>query len=423
MKHSLLFLFSTFFYSGIFAQFKSPVNQVPEYHRTFFGKNDSYSDSARMYQWNPGTQQWDFTYSQFFFRNGQGDLDSSLWKTASGSFYMAYAFKHNSSGKETEVKSYAWHNSQWIPDHLSITNYNASGHRTSYLTYGFNSNSGQFENPEGDSIVYTYGTNNRVEAYVLHQVSMGSVDEAQRLTWSDFDNNNLPGTLEVEVNQFGQYSPFVRMENLKWGIGFDLLNFDPTGYYGFSWDGNAWDPQAYDSTVVQNGRKSERITSDWNGLNSSPSSRITYHYDAAEHLATTRNYQYIAGQWGLVYSELDSIHYGAFDEIRENITGFSQGQGAWIFQEKIVYYYNGLSINPTVSQEASVYPNPGRGLVRINLDERVSEVKAYDIQGREMPLALNENNEFSTTAWPDGIYILNIRSGQQFFHAKILVKN
>jgi len=68
-------------------------------------------------------------------------------------------------------------------------------------------------------------------------------------------------------------------------------------------------------------------------------------------------------------------------------------------------------------QKARIYPNPTKGLLRIDLpalSEQEAMIRLYDSNGKLIiqQTAVEENNEINLSSYPSGIYIMSIQIGR-----------
>jgi hypothetical protein len=76
-------------------------------------------------------------------------------------------------------------------------------------------------------------------------------------------------------------------------------------------------------------------------------------------------------------------------------------------------------------QETRIYPNPTRGMLRIDFPELTGqqpEIRVYDPSGRQIvqKTALSSGNEIDLSSHPSGFYIMVIQIGQEKKDWKII---
>lgn len=81
-----------------------------------------------------------------------------------------------------------------------------------------------------------------------------------------------------------------------------------------------------------------------------------------------------------------------------------------------------LSLGSNDLDKVSVYPNPTKGNVSIDLPATVSVESATitDITGKQMEVKLDSNNSFSIAQFRTGVYILNIQTTEGVINRRII---
>lgn len=81
-----------------------------------------------------------------------------------------------------------------------------------------------------------------------------------------------------------------------------------------------------------------------------------------------------------------------------------------------------LSLNDSLLQQISVYPNPSKEKVTVSLPNSISIEKASltDISGKQMVISLDANNSFSVSEFAAGIYILNLETTEGVLNRRIV---
>jgi len=81
-----------------------------------------------------------------------------------------------------------------------------------------------------------------------------------------------------------------------------------------------------------------------------------------------------------------------------------------------------LSIGDNALDKVSVYPNPTKGNVSIDLPATIAIESATitDIAGKQMAVKIDANNSFSIAEYRTGVYILNIQTSEGVINKRII---
>ena len=124
-----------------------------------------------------------------------------------------------------------------------------------------------------------------------------------------------------------------------------------------------------------------------------------------------------AGMWfDIATINLITDNYNTY---KLNITSTNPGNGG-------IYLATGTQIlgrneNQIVAASVSVYPNPSKGVFKIDTTETIKKATAFDVLGKEIPVQPTTNNQFSIEK--SGIYFLKIElENGTVFNEKIIIK-
>jgi len=81
-----------------------------------------------------------------------------------------------------------------------------------------------------------------------------------------------------------------------------------------------------------------------------------------------------------------------------------------------------LGLNENVSDIATVFPNPSKGIYTINLKETatIEKVSLTDISGKQIAISLDANNSFDISSYNTGIYILNLQTSEGVLNKRLI---
>ncbi|TNE81930.1 MAG: T9SS type A sorting domain-containing protein [Bacteroidetes bacterium] len=422
MKRHLLYLLAAFTLSSLPSQAQNLLKQIglPEQASASYGKRQfSLADSGYFYHWN--NNQWELYNIQEYVYNSLSQKSKTFEKSPTTRQVINEAnYSYHSSGKIQLIYTETYSNGNWEPLLEEKSVYDAKNNRTSYLVRQYNLNLQEWNIVYGDSFEFTYGTNDRIESYILYQQTQNGVIPYQRLTWSDFDANDIPHTLEVESDNHG-FSKFIKLDQMQWRDGYDHAQFDPSLYYGYSWNGFDWIPAAYDSSIYVDDNRVKKILFNWNGFTLDTASRVDYRYDAKDHRIETVSYQRVGNGWSLQDGSQDSIVYGFDDVTLERYYNyFDKNTNTWAQQQKEVYYFNKLGIERKQAQLLQFYPNPAQTSIRITSEP--AEVSVISLDGRVSVLKQNADASWDVTSLKKGIYLLQAKDQQGIRIARLQVQ-
>ena len=71
-----------------------------------------------------------------------------------------------------------------------------------------------------------------------------------------------------------------------------------------------------------------------------------------------------------------------------------------------------------------LYPNPTTGTFHIKTPDnsQISQVKIYDLLGKEMSFSTQNNSELDLSSLNDGIYLVKVYTDNSIYTSKIVVK-
>lgn len=422
MKRQLLSILTCILLATLPLQAQQLIQQIglPNAPDALYGKRQfSYADSGYFYLWNNG--QWEMFNIQEYVYNTQNQKTKTFEKSPqTGQVINEANYTYNAAGQVLMVYTETFYNGKWEPLLEERSVYDAKNNRTSFVVEQYNLVQKVWNVVYGDSFDFTYGVNDRIEAYTLYQQTNNGVNPYQRLTWSDFDANDMPKTLEVEsyINGFQKY---LKLDQIQWKDGYDYAQFDPSLYYGYSWDGTNWNPAAYDSSVYVNNQRVRKILFNWDGSTLDTASRVDYRYDAKGHKLETVSYQKVGAGWSLTDGSQDSIVYG-FDDVtlERYFRYFDKNNGTWANQEKQIYHYNKLGIQAVKSEPLSFYPNPASK--EISLDFEATELHVLAMDGKRLQLQKTANGTWDVSKLQAGVYVLQARNQQSLRVARLAIQ-
>jgi beta-glucanase (GH16 family) len=86
-----------------------------------------------------------------------------------------------------------------------------------------------------------------------------------------------------------------------------------------------------------------------------------------------------------------------------------------------VYQNNILSIEDTIAEKFSIYPNPGSDSITISTLENIEKLELYSILGQLVINVENSTNQIDTAQLKPGLYLLKIYSGSNTITKKVVI--
>lgn len=419
-----LYLLFTLLFTGILAeaQFTNlPENlSIPEPAENSVGKMwGTYPDSSTTYDWN--ISKWDAKYRKVYTYDALNRVETVMeYDATSGSFEHKYTYTYNAKDQAIEILMEANFGGNLMPFNRFRTNYDGRGNRTSYKKETYVNN--KWEVSEGDSIAYIYDGQNRVTDLILNQLSGNNVIPVQKLIWSNFNQDNLPQTLVVQ-SYSGGFNNYIRLDNISWKAGFELIDFNPTSYMGSLWQNNDWQLISYDTSDVKDGKIQTSYLFNVNGSQLDSSVKTEYLYDKTGLKMQTLSYLYQFGTWTASSGDRDSISYGSYDEIQKRtIKYYSQADKDWIPASEERFHYNSLALVEPHHVNLQVYPNPANNLIQFDVPTTDFQVALFDLQGRQV-LTSKYSNQLSVVDLKNGLYMLKVYTDKETYTARIAVKH
>ncbi len=375
------------------------------------------ADSSTTYDWN--ITKWDAKLRKVYTYDALNRVSTMMeYDANTGALEHKYTYTYNSKDQEIEILMEANFGGNLQPFNRFRTNYDGRGHRTSYKKESFVNS--QWVVDEGDSMVYIYDGQDHVTELFINQLSGANVIPVQKLVWSDFGTDDYPQTLVVQ-SYSGGFNNYVKLENISWKGGFDLIDFNPSAYLGSLWQNNDWMVISYDTSEVKDGKIQTSYLFNVNGSQLDSSSRTEFLYDKTGRQMQALTYLYQSNTWTAYTGDRDSIAYGSYDEIQKRtISYYSQADKAWIPGAEERFYYNALSVERNPIEVLKLYPNPAHDFVQFSVPETDYTVEVFDLQGKSR--MKQENMSYIKTGLlEEGIYILHIQSGMKTYTARLSV--
>jgi aminopeptidase N len=86
---------------------------------------------------------------------------------------------------------------------------------------------------------------------------------------------------------------------------------------------------------------------------------------------------------------------------------------------------NNEEMDGTISTKAKIYPNPATAFFTVDNQEKIDEIKVFDVSGKIVFIQNNVNQktvQVNSNSWPVGTYMVQIKSGNRTQLMKVLVK-
>lgn len=422
MKRHLLFLSLLALGFAAQAQFQNITSylSIPDPMVQMNGRMwGTYADSSTTYDWN--LTKWDAKLRKIYSYDAANRVSTVLeYDAISGGFEHKYSYTYNSKDQAIEILMEANFGGNLQPYNRFRTNYDSKGNRTSYKKETYVNN--QWELTEGDSMVYIYDGQGRVTEHILNQISGANVIPVQKLIWSDFNQKDYPQTLVVQ-SYSGGFDNYLKLENMNWEGGFDLIDFNPSAYLGSLWQNNDWMVISYDTSDVKDGKIQTSYLFNVNGSQLDSSSRTEYLYDKTGRQMQVLTYLYQNSTWTASNGDRDSIAYGSYDEIQKRtISYYSQADKAWIPGAEERFYYNSLSVKEVHNQQLNLYPNPANRFVQFSIPESTYSVEVFDLQGRSVK-QVAKMSHIDIGDLNEGLYIVRISTTRKQYTARLSVQH
>lgn len=308
------------------------------------------------FNWDNNTGEWALSFKNEYSYDANGYQilnigsiwDASALKWNYGSKNEMYK---NQNGKDTLSYSYIWNSTlgDWIPGMRYLYYYNEAGTQTYFLLCQWNAG-----NSAWDSV---YKSD-------FYQDKSG-VDSLE--IWSFWDAGS------------GKWNVSGKAKSFKNESGLDTLTYQ---YH--------WSPESSEWIV------SQKSVDEYNN-NGEDSVTSIYSWNSSEN------------QWqGLIRYEMT---YGTDKSF---VNQYSGQDGQWVFTSRVISYYSGYTVtgikNPATF-EISVYPNPAREFIMIDLNDNSNSatIEIYNIQGKKVLYQRITGKEpINISDLPKGIYLYKI---------------
>ena len=312
----------------------------------------------------------------YTYENGQVKTKSHLWGAMNANEYWQY--EYDEYGRLKLVKQGDEH--------------------TFFYHYLY-----EYEN-EGRTVTMNFMANSGT---LLRQHTVSQYDEAFNLISKHWENYSLEGELTLTKQTTYTYNENGKEESEmtqtltegEW-VNSDIVRFEyDENDRVTEWQVGTWSDEMQDWNLVY---------------------RATYELNEEENTLTVSFYKKAGGDWvwddyfylhsqpvffeSYLKEQEHALRYYGYDDLydTEHI-----GQFVFTLAEMNEPTYVGTEEN--TKQSSTVYPNPGKGSIRIEAQSESSVVRFYDLQGRLMKAKLFDfQTSIDAEDWPSGIYLWEI---------------
>ncbi len=147
---------------------------------------------------------------------------------------------------------------------------------------------------------------------------------------------------------------------------------------------------------------------------------LVYDYDTNGDTASIQYFLFYANQWGLMHYYEYVYNGNQLDTIRNYQDIPSSPNEALA---RTIFEYGNVGLNEIDNKlDIKAYPNPASENILIESSEIMQRIELYDMQGK-MLYAVNNQAALlmDVSAYPSGIYILQIKTDRGLQHKKIIV--
>lgn len=444
-------------------QFSKKTFLSQKLDKQFVSKSFSYRgqelpDSMMTFVWDGSS--WDTSSIEIFQYDANENIILHITKyydSTSGKFINSNKLEriYNNDKKLLSQVNYIWDNVQWLPSDRERHSY-INGFEQSAIFEYYDGNNWVFV--WGDSTEYTFNQDNlpiTIINYYYYE-STGSWTPSQKMELT-YGTDNKPSMIVVyEWDQYWKQQ--IRVNNLKWDLGFNLENVGPTTYVMQMFMLNKWVNYEKYVAQVSSGHKTIDSFYTWNtGLqkwvdsiystytyeNNLMTEHFTWQYKWDKKMWDTLEIEVHAydnygnevftqsgSKWGdwfeFFNSEKITYVYGISGQIREKIYEyFDFYLNEWLKNVKYKYYYKSMSgINSVTSAVFRLFPNPATNILYINSDNLDNSWFIFGMKG-ELLLNGRSSDPFlriDISGLPEGIYLIKIMDNTGRAHFERFLK-
>ena len=339
-------------------------------------------------------------------------LDSSYYFYNTDTTRVCYSYDAN--GNQTNTIYQDWHGYwvgsnwtySWVTNGKDTSTYDANGHLTSMT----------------EQILDGYGWENSYRQIDSYDVSGNQTSYVEQI-WSAFHSawvNRDSGAFVYDVNNYlisetwknwdTTTSVWVNSSSTSYT---NNTNGKPLNYIQQSWNGSAW-VNSYENTIIYNtnGDAISNLGQSWNGFFFQDNYKDTITYSGYQ--TTITGQEWNGNTW--VNNDQQIYTHDTYG----NLTSDELQQWdyfTWGFSEERVYYYsciqNGIAQILDKKGRISIYPNPTTSVLHIDIENKNTEIKIYDMLGNVV--LTSYSSQIDVSFLQSGIYFLQIENNVQKF--------
>lgn len=363
--------------------------------------------------WNAESKFTDFIY------DANNNLVSQISQTCDSlGWTKSYKniFTYDPNNNETVRLSQAWDGNNWIDNGRVISTFDARNNKTSYLIQSW---SGYWRN--NSILTFVYDTNDNL-IIKTEQAWQEGAWANQFLNSYAYDASNNRVSTSCQRWDGSAWEKYVQASYI-----FDSNNNQTSGY-SLLWHGTYWVNYFHTfNTYDENFNCTNELYLIWKDSSWVNYEQIIYAYDANNNPINKLD-QYWHGAW--LNNSQSSSEYDA-NNFRESFSsrGWDATGTVLAYVYNTYYYFRSvLGINNLAVKDEiiTINPNPSSGQFRINSIIPFSAIEIYNLHGKQVYSDIDFNpqlaKEVNLSAFPKGIYMVNVRCGTESYTRKILVQ-
>ncbi len=423
--------------ASITSQRKSPTDAI------------QLQDSIYNWGWDSSLNDWiinskttDIIYDA---NNNISSYIGSEWDGLDWVKTSEYTYTYDANHNPTSNIKRSWNGVSWQNDNQDIYAYDANNNLLSYTSQNWNGTdwvnsirysythnenndltSGLFEKWENDAWenniqqMTTYDANFNKIHYLFQLWENNAWENNQQTTTSYDENNNAV----LAIKEIWDGSSWVN--NLQSTFEYDAAN-NLTSEENLTWNGVDWQYQSYLTYIYDTGNKLiSGLRHFWNGVGWEPNRKYLYAYDSHDNLIVY-DIQEFTGTWESV--ERSSYNFDENDFQVYEVFKIFDLSGVVLYGDSTHYYYRTITaigdVLPGLDQ-ITISPNPAIDLVTISSDNEINGISAFSLLGKQIYTTEKtdniQSNEIDISTWPSGIYLVQVREGDNLCTRKLVVQ-
>lgn len=369
---------------------------------------------SEFYDFNLGVYElWhrnDFTYVM------SNKLSTDAYSYFDGTNFMLSSRERYEYGSNFEAVFYeSWDsgNSEWLPNWVDSTYFDANMGTTRRVGYGYDAILEEWEFFWGERIDHVYNGSNQLVSstyYTMQSLTVADLDSRETWTWTT-GNGPSEGLFEEYDDMTSTWMDAMRALNITW---YNFAAFELTFATIQGWDGTDWiNDMEISSTYHANGVIESMLMRSWDGTDFVNSYKNEQSIDANGLVIVSEDFYWddAANAWLFDFGQEYTHSYGTNDELLQtDIATPDFLNGGYEESHRLVY---GGHINIASVEELSIfalklYPNPVGDVLNVLSDASAVYYQVFDVSGKvvlEGDFSLQTS--LNTSRLKAGIYFLN----------------